>query len=153
VIHVKDIKKLYQVFQNDDIDKIEIRNGDDKLSFTINSPAQQKKAAKAAALAVEAAAQAAATETPKAEEKPAQNLYELKSKWIGFFIRINPKSGENYVKLRDVVKKGEILGHVRVLGVLQDLKSEQEGKLKEVLVEEGQPIEYGQPLMRFEIQN
>jgi acetyl-CoA carboxylase biotin carboxyl carrier protein len=50
------------------------------------------------------------------------------------------------------VKKGDIVGHVRVLGVLQDLRVENGGKLKEVLIEEGQPIEYGQPVMRFEMQ-
>ena len=112
MIHVKDIKKLYQVFQNDDIDKIEIRNGDEKLSFTISSAPLTKKAQlKAASQAMEAAAQAAAAavETPVVEDKPQSNVYELRSKWIGFFIRLNPKTAENYVKLRDVVKKGETI--------------------------------------------
>lgn len=156
MIHVKDIKKLYQVFQNDDIDKIEIRNGEDKLSLTIAGNPQSKKSQAKSELQtapVPAAPQAAEPQqAAPAQDKTPQNLYEMKSKWIGFFIRLNPKTGENYVKLRDVVKKGETVGHVRVLGVLQDLKAEQEGKLKEVLVEEGQPIEYGQPVMRFEIQ-
>lgn len=158
-MHVKDIKKLYQVFQNDDIDKIEIRSGDEKLALTIGNLPLGKKAkakaaqeAEAAAAAVVAAAPSGAEQKAPASETPS-NLYELKSKWIGFFIRINPKTGENYIKLRDVVKKGDTIGHVRVLGVLQDLKAEQAGKLKEILIEEGQPIEYGQPVMRFEIHN
>lgn len=158
-MHVKDIKKLYQVFLNDDIDKIEIRNGEEKLALTIgglsNNKKNRAKQAQAALASAEAAA-AAATATATAEKTPVEdkssNIYELRSKWIGFFIRLNPKTGENYIKLRDVVKKGDIIGHVRVLGVLQDLKAEQAGKLKEILIEEGQPIEYGQPVMRFEIQ-
>ena len=152
-MHVKDIKKLYQVFQNDDIDKIEIRNGEEKLALTIGGITGNKKNKTKAAPAVETVLTApTAAPTAAVSEKTPSDLYELKSKWIGFFIRLNPKTGENYVKLRDVVKKGDIVGHVRVLGVLQDLKAEQAGKLKEILVEEGQPIEYGQPVMRFEIQ-
>lgn len=156
-MHVKDIKKLYQVFQNDDIDKIEIRNGEEKLSLTIGGTAGNKKnktktAPTAEPVPTAAAAPAAAAPASSAPEKTPSDLYELRSKWIGFFIRLNPKTGENYIKLRDVVKKGDTVGHVRVLGVLQDLKAEQAGKLKEILVEEGQPIEYGQPVMRFEIQ-
>jgi biotin carboxyl carrier protein len=40
---------------------------------------------------------------------------------------------------------------VRVLGVLQDVCAEVDGKVKEILIEEGQPIEYGQPLIRLEV--
>jgi acetyl-CoA carboxylase biotin carboxyl carrier protein len=69
---------------------------------------------------------------------------------VGIFTRLNPKTKEAYVKLRDVVKKGDVIAHIRVLGHLQDVVVDEEGKIKEILVEEGQPVEYGQPLFRLE---
>lgn len=149
MLNVKDIKRLYAIFEDEGVEEIEIRNGESSLRFTIgeNAAIQTYSTTSQA----QAAASAAAAQEAIPEIKPSIPLSELRSKWIGFFTRLNPKSGEGYIKLRDIVKKGDIVGHVSVLGVLQDIKSEVNGKVKEVLVEEGQPIEYGQPVMRLEI--
>ncbi len=149
MIDIKEIKKLQSIFAGEDIEEIEIRNGKDAVRVT-TGPGIKKAAAPAPVQEI----QAVPAKSEQPAEKPAApdtGIYELHSQWIGFFTRLNPKTGENYIKLRDVVKKGELVGHVRVLGVLQDIRSEMAGKVKEVLVEEGQPIEYGQPVMRFEI--
>ncbi|MGA2141974.1 MAG: biotin/lipoyl-containing protein [Brevinematales bacterium] len=156
MIEIKDIRKLQNIFSESDIGEIEIRHGKDAVKLTIASQpsAEMKRQAGKAetAAAVHAGAQDALRKAA-AEKQADSQVYELRSQWIGYFTRLNSKSGENYIKLRDVVKKGDLVGHVRVLGVLQDIKSEVNGKVKEVLVEEGQPIEYGQPVMRFEIKN
>ena len=146
MLNVKDIKKLHAIFENENVEEIEIRNGESSLRLTLgaDAPKAQSRAPECAPVAA-----AAVSETPA----PVSNESELHSKWIGFFTRLNPKNGENYIKLRDMVKKGEVVGHVRVLGVLQDIRSEVDGKVKEILIEEGQPIEYGQPVMRIEISN
>ncbi|MCX7882110.1 MAG: biotin/lipoyl-binding protein [Brevinematales bacterium] len=86
--------------------------------------------------------------SPLPQESP---IKDVTSKWVGVFTRLNPKTKEAYVKLRDTVKKGEVIAHVRVLGHLQDVVCEYDGKVKEILVEEGQPVEYGQPLFRLEV--
>lgn len=153
MLNVKDIKRLYAIFENEGIEEIEIRNGESSLRFTIgeNAADQSYSSAVSAQSQISAAAASSASQEAVQEIKPSVPLSELKSKWIGFFTRLNTKTGDNYIKLRDIVKKGDIVGHVSVLGVLQDLKSEVNGKVKEVLVEEGQPIEYGQPVMRLEI--
>jgi biotin carboxyl carrier protein len=165
MIDIKDIRRFQSLFSGEDIDEIEIRHGKDAVRITIG-PAI-KKGPKAAVKEPARRSDGNKNEenkrdedkTPEIKETPAKYevqekgaIYELKSQWIGFFTRLNPKTGENYIKLRDIVKKGDIVGHVRVLGVLQDIRSEFKGKVKEVLVEEGQPIEYGQPVMRLEIQ-
>ncbi len=144
MIDIKDIKKIQNIFSGSDIGEIEIRHGKDALRMTISHAKKKLRTNRVKPPA-----------PPKAADpSPADpGIYELHSKWIGFFTRLNSKTGENYIKLRDVVKKGDIVGHVRVLGVLQDITSEVNGKVKEVLVEEGQPIEYGQPVMRFEIEH
>jgi biotin carboxyl carrier protein len=155
VVNVTDIKKLYEIFLEEDMDTVEIKNGEEKLRFTYD---QRQKTSKGKSKEVKkgqeksvAAASVGQSENQTEQGENQSNVYELRSKWIGFFTRLHPKTGESYMKLRDVVKKEDIVGHVRVLGVLQDVKSEMSGKVKEILIEEGQPIEYGQPIMRFEV--
>ncbi len=145
MIDVKEIRRLCGFFSDDDIEEIEIRHGKDSVKIVMDN---MKKKPERSVQITEIPAVLPQSNT--AEEKK-QSVFELCSPYIGFFTRINPKTGENYIKLRDVVKKGGIVGHVRVLGVLQDLKVEVSGKVKEILVEEGQPVEYGQPIMRLEI--
>lgn len=157
MIDVKEIKKLYQAFETEGIDEVELQNGPVRVSFSIGprkvkETVADKKVKVADSMNAQSDSVSEAVETASTVEavEAEASMYELRSKWIGFFTRLNPKTGESYLKLRDMVKEGDIVGHVRVLGVLQDLKSEKSGKLKEVLIEEGQPIEYGQPVMRFE---
>ena len=166
MIEMKDIRNLYKMFEDDDIDVVEVQNKDMRIKLTVGDYGvlvrnNTKKGSSIDGNAMKSDVAvgnndlqntpAANSSEPADDKEIPVNISELKSKWVGFFTRLNPKKGENYVKLRDHVKKDAIIGHVRVLGVLQDLTSEFEGKVTEILVEEGQPIEYGQPIMRFEV--
>lgn len=144
MVSIEEIKKIYKIFDSENISEIELRNDNAAIRMKIAKKVPEVKIVTPQAQPVNVNEQ---NQTPKQEEP---SIYEVKSKWIGYFTRINPKTGENYVKLRDVVKEGDIIGHVSVLGVLQDVKVEKGGKIKEILVEEGLAVEYGQPLMRIE---
>lgn len=147
MISVREIKQLYDLFEDSDIGELEIHNENTKIRLEFG----ERKRPAPAPVSAPAAIEKDKTEgQAKNDSSLPPNMFELKSKWVGFFTRLNPKSGEYYVKLRDEVKVGQVIAHVRVLGVLQDVKAEQAGKVKELLVEEGQPIEYGQPILRFE---
>ena len=141
MIDMKDVKALYKMFQGSDIGEIEIQSGEKKLRLSFSGvPTPAPTIVSPVSVEVDT----------KSKQNDNTSDNELKSNWVGFFTRLNPKTKENYIKLRDLVKKGQVLGHVRVLGVLQDVVAQTDGKVKEILVEEGQPIEYGQPIMRFE---
>ncbi|MGC8764912.1 MAG: acetyl-CoA carboxylase biotin carboxyl carrier protein [Brevinematia bacterium] len=144
MLTIDEIKRLFKIFEGEDVGEIELRNKDRAIRMKLKRKEEKKKIEKPVEIKKEP--------QPETEKKPVEPpIYEVKSNWIGYFTRINPKTGENYVKLRDVVKKSDILGHVSVLGVLQDIKAEKGGKIKEILVEEGLAVEYGQPLMRIEV--
>lgn len=145
---VKELKELYTLFEEADIGEIEFQHGDLKVRMVTG----QKKAPVVAPAVVSQAP--AVASSPSTETRPASSetpIQDVTSKWVGIFTRLNPKTKEAYVKLRDTVKKGEVIAHVRVLGHLQDVVCEYDGKVKEILVEEGQPVEYGQPLFRLEV--
>lgn len=146
--NVKEIKNLYRMFRDSDVGEIEIHTEGIKIRVSFG---EDKKAAPASAICAQVVANQTAPVSAQGVQSLPSNVAQLNSKWVGFFTRLNQKSGEYYVKLRDQVKKGDVIAHVRVLGVLQDVCAEVDGKVKEILIEEGQPIEFGQPLMRFEV--
>ncbi|OHD56289.1 MAG: hypothetical protein A2Y33_00535 [Spirochaetes bacterium GWF1_51_8] len=146
MFNVKDMKDIQEIFKDSDIGEVEIETPEGRLRMLMGGkPAPAPKPAP-----VQAAAPVSASGADDSGKSP-DSVFELRSKWVGFFTRLNTKTGEYYIKLRDSVKKGDVIAHVRVLGVLQDVVSDVTGKVKEILIEEGQPIEYGQPMMRFEI--
>ena len=54
-----------------------------------------------------------------------------------------------YVQVGDMVKKGQVLGIVEAMKLMNEIESEFEGKVAEIYVENGQAVEYGQPLFRI----
>ncbi|MFN3659773.1 MAG: acetyl-CoA carboxylase biotin carboxyl carrier protein [Brevinematales bacterium] len=145
---VKELKELYTLFEEADVGEIEFQNGELKVRMVAGLTKKQEAFPMAVAPAKVEVFSSPSETTPVSSEPPIQ---DVTSKWVGVFTRLNPKTKEAYVKLRDTVKKGDVIAHVRVLGHLQDVVCEYDGKVKEILVEEGQPVEYGQPLFRLEV--
>ena len=82
------------------------------------------------------------------ERKQANN--DICANQVGFFSRFDKVAKKQYVKLRDVVKKGDIVGIIMVLDMHYEVIADKGGKIVNFLVEEAQPVEYGQPLIRLE---
>jgi biotin carboxyl carrier protein len=76
---------------------------------------------------------------------------DIVSLWVGHFYRGTAKGAKPCVKLRDLVKEGQQVGCVDIMNVFQNVTSPIAGKLVEFLVEDGQAVEYGQPLARIKI--
>ena len=74
---------------------------------------------------------------------------DIKSSWVGYFYRGAKSDGKPLLKLRDLVKPGQQVGIVITMNIVHQVISEVEGKLTEFLVEDGQPVEYDQPLLRI----
>ena len=75
---------------------------------------------------------------------------DITSSEVGYFSRFHPKKKEHIVKLRDAVKKGDLVAVVKASDIKYEVFSQISGKITQFLVEEGQPVEYGQPLIRLE---
>lgn len=102
--------------------------------------------------AVPVAAKSVAREPVKSDGHAAKKKntgVDINSNWVGFFYRGKKADSNPLVKLRDNVSKGQQVGSVVTMNVVHEVISETAGKLIEVLVEEGQAVEYGQPLLRI----
>ena len=77
------------------------------------------------------------------------DTFDLASPYIGFFQRGEKPGGKPLIKLREVVEKGKIVAYIRSMNLQYEVAADQDGKIVEVLVEDGQAVEYGQPLFRL----
>lgn len=74
----------------------------------------------------------------------------VRSPIVGTFYRSASPDGPNYVEVGDVVKKGQILCIVEAMKLMNEIESEHDGRILEVLIENARPVEYGQPLFRID---
>ena len=86
------------------------------------------------------------TEAEETAQKPG-NLQ--KSPMVGVFYASDQEGGEPLTKPGDQVKEGQVLGIVEAMKLMNEIKAEYSGTVEEVLVENGQMVEYGQPLFRI----
>jgi acetyl-CoA carboxylase biotin carboxyl carrier protein len=94
--------------------------------------------------AAEAAQPAAAT--PASDQK----TFTVNSPFVGTFYRSASPDSPTFVDVGQVVKKGQVLCIVEAMKLMNEIEAEQPGRLVEVLVQNGSPVEYGEPLFRFE---
>ena len=91
-------------------------------------------------------------EVVKTEEKPEEKVVEgniIKSPMIGTFYSKPSPDSMPYVEIGTVVKKGTVLCIVEAMKLMNEIESEFDGKIVEVLVKDGEPVDYGKPLFRI----
>lgn len=92
-----------------------------------------------------AAATPPQTATPVTAPPPS-NLVEIKSPMVGTFYRAASPEASPFVEVGKVIKVGDVLCIVEAMKLMNEIEAEQSGKIVKILVENAQPIEFGQPL-------
>ncbi|MDZ7359267.1 MAG: acetyl-CoA carboxylase biotin carboxyl carrier protein [candidate division KSB1 bacterium] len=81
---------------------------------------------------------------------PAKNLIEIKSPMVGTFYRAPGPDADPYVQIGTTVSKGQVLCIIEAMKLMNEIEAEFPCRIAEILVENGQPVEYNQPLFRVE---
>ena len=99
-----------------------------------------------------AAPAAPAPAAPAAAPRPADDkkTFTVNSPFVGTFYRSASPDSPPFVDVGQVVKKGQVLCIVEAMKLMNEIEAEQPGRLIEVLVQNGSPVEYGEPLFRLE---
>lgn len=100
--------------------------------------------------ALEGPAQAASL--PKAEKAPdfGKNAKVVESPLVGTFYAAPDEEAEPFVRVGDVVKKGQTLAIIEAMKLMNEIESDYDGTIAEIYVSNGQPVEYGQELFRID---
>ena len=107
----------------------------------------EKNTAVALAPVVQQVITEASEEVAKKEEAKEGNI--IKSPMVGTFYSKSSPTSSPYVEVGTEVKKGTVLCIIEAMKLMNEIESEFNGKIAEVLVEDGTPVEYGQPLFRI----
>jgi len=121
-----------------------------QTSIAIPSAAAPVVAPAAPAAPAAAPAEAAPAEAPAAAPAPARELVEVKSPMVGTFYAAPAPEAPPYVEVGSVVTKGQTLCILEAMKLMNELESEVDGIVREILVENAEPVEYGQVLFRIE---
>jgi acetyl-CoA carboxylase biotin carboxyl carrier protein len=97
-----------------------------------------------------APATAATSPAPAAKPADDKKTFTVNSPFVGTFYRSASPDSPVFVDAGQVVKKGQVLCIVEAMKLMNEIEAEQPGRLVEVLVQNGSPVEYGEPLFRFE---
>jgi acetyl-CoA carboxylase biotin carboxyl carrier protein len=146
---LRKVKTLIDLVQQSDITELEITEGEERVRISRGGKvAHQPLAAPVVyplAATQEMLAQPAAAAPAEAPAEPQG--FVLKSPMVGTFYRAAAPGGKPFVELGQAVKVDETVCIIEAMKLLNEIESGAEGVIKEILVENGQPVEYGQPLM------
>jgi acetyl-CoA carboxylase biotin carboxyl carrier protein len=95
--------------------------------------------------------QAVAPVSPVSPPSPPSNEKQVLSPFVGTFYRAPSPDSDPYVREGLVVKRGDVLCVIEAMKLMNEIEAEFPGKIKSVLVENGQPVEFGEPLFMIEI--
>ena len=146
---LRKLKKLIDLVEESGISELELTEDGEKVRISRNftsvpvvqqyAPAQYN--APQFAAPVSAAAPAAALEAPAAEEGHA-----VKSPMVGTFYRSPSPDAKAFVEVGDTVAVGDTLCIIEAMKLLNEIEADKAGVIKKILVDNGQAIEYGEPL-------
>jgi len=150
---LRKLKKLIDLVQESGIGELEITEGEERvrISRTGVGPPVVMAAPMAAAHAPPLPAGAGAEPAPAPAAAPPQPAgHTLKSPMVGTFYRSPSPGAPAFVEVGQAVGKGQTLCIIEAMKLLNEIESDAAGTVKAILVENGQPVEYGQPLFVIE---
>jgi len=149
---IRKVKKLIELLESSDVAEIEIKEGEEAVRISRISraaPAQMHYMApmqQAPAYAPAPVAHAAPVAAPEAESKSLRGNV-IKSPMVGTFYRSPSPSSPMFVEVGQHVKVGDVICIVEAMKMMNQIEADHAGVVEAILVEDGEPVEYDQPLI------
>jgi acetyl-CoA carboxylase biotin carboxyl carrier protein len=147
---LRKLKKLIDLVQESGIAELEITEGEEKVKIVkggvVTVGTAQPIALPAAPIAGALAAPAGAAAEPEA----GQEGHVVKAPMVGTFYRSPSPDAKPFVEVGQAVKEGDTICIIEAMKLMNELEAEVEGTIREICVENAEPVEYGQVLFRVE---
>ncbi len=151
---IRKVKKLIELLEESGISELEINEGEESVRISRYSsapaPTQVSYAAAPAAPAAPAPAPAEAPAAASADEDKLPSGHIVTSPMVGTFYSAPSPGAKPFVSVGDTVAEGETVCIVEAMKILNQIETDASGTVKAILVDNAQPVEYGQPLMVIE---
>ena len=148
---IRKVKKLIELLEESGISELEINEGEESVRISRYSTAPPPQQVSYAAPAAPAAAAPAAVPAESGtEEESLPSGHVVKSPMVGTFYSSSSPGAKPFVGVGDSVTEGDTVCIVEAMKILNQIEADASGTVKAILVENAQPVEYGQPLMIIE---
>lgn len=149
---IRKVKKLIELLEESNIDEIEIKEGEESVRISRNRASSQPQFYAQPMMAPMAAAPAPAPAAPApavaaAPAAAATNGHLVKSPMVGTFYRAPSPSSPTFVEVGKHVKVGDVICIVEAMKMMNQIEADKAGVVEAILVEDGQPVEFDQPLI------
>lgn len=160
-LSVNDIQRLFELMKENEISELDLEHGGTRVRIVSKQPATalpltMPVAPVAAAPAMvppvtlpAVATEAAAPAAPAEPQAPA-NTKPVNSPMVGTFYRAPAPDADPFVRVGDHVSEDTVVCIIEAMKMFNEIKAETRGRIYKILVENGQPVEYGQPLFLVE---
>ncbi|HEX6818221.1 MAG TPA: biotin/lipoyl-containing protein [Ktedonobacterales bacterium] len=153
-LSVAELRQLIRMMSTSDIAEITLEHPTGGLHLTLKKPAPIVLAPAAVAPAGIDLEEAEMSQSAEVEEVPASKpelpLVEVRSPLVGIFRSSMKEHGKPLVHAEETVRQGQVVAAIEALNVFNEVEVPTAGQVKKVLVTDGQPVEYGQPLLLIE---
>jgi len=148
---IRKIKKLIDLIQESDVAEIEIHEGEESVRISRNSTAAPVMMA-APTMQAQAAAPAPVAAAPAVEAAPAgPNMANaVKSPMVGTFYRSSSPESASFVEVGQTVAEGDVICIIEAMKMFNQIEADRSGTVKAILVENGHPVEFDEPLVIIE---
>lgn len=147
---LRKLKKLIDLVEESGISELELTEGEEKVRISRNLPQAQGTVHYAQPYIQQAQPAAAPAAAPVADAAPAAapaiEGHVVKSPMVGTFYRSPSPESKAFVDVGSSVNVGDTLCIIEAMKLLNEIESDHAGVIKAILVENGQPVEYGEPL-------
>jgi acetyl-CoA carboxylase biotin carboxyl carrier protein len=142
---LRKLKKLIDLVQESGIAELEITEGEEKVKIVKGGVVVSAPVAAVVPVA-EARAAPSVAAAPTGEPEPAQEGHVVKAPMVGTFYRSPSPDAKAFVEVGQAVKEGDTICIIEAMKLMNEIEADASGTVKAILVENGQPVEYGQPL-------
>ena len=145
---LRKLKTLIELVETSGIAELEIQEGEERVRITraLMSSTQPMLHAPVHSPAAPPAATMAASAPPALAAPAEPEGHVVKSPMVGTFYRAASPGAKAFVEIGDAVKEGDTLCIVEAMKLMNEIEADASGAVKAILVENGQPVEFGQPL-------
>ena len=147
---LRKLKTLIDLVSESNVSELEITEAEGKVRIVKASAMGPTMALAPVVAQPQSAASSAAPAIAEPAQAPAQVGHAVKSPMVGTFYRAASPGAKPFVEVGSVVKQGETICIIEAMKILNEIETDKSGTIVESLCENGQPVEYGQPLFLIE---
>ena len=151
IMNLNEIKQLIDIVNSSDLQETIIEEGNFKIILrrSASSAPPQTVAVQPSVTVTPLQTQSQAAAPQPVKSEPVSGLVDSRSPIVGTFYQSSSPDSPPFVAVNDIVKKGDVLCIIEAMKLMNEIEAEVSGTIVEILVENGQAVEYDQPLFRI----